>query len=80
MNNELIIIIHAIQSTKIPTSIHICDKVVNDADNSICVCMDIDCGNCPIQRGYKVPGKYFATQMTLTMEAVNHETRNPTSD
>lgn len=80
MNSELIKIIHAIQTTSIPIAIHLCDDVINKGEDLSHNCNDINCGACPIKRSFNTSGKNFTTQMTLTMEAVNHETRNPTSD
>lgn len=80
MNSELISILHVIQTTSIPISIHLCDDVINEGDDLAHKCSTIDCGTCPIRRTFNTSGKNFTTQMTLTMEAVNHETRNPTSD
>ena len=80
MNSELIKIIHAIQTTSIPIAIHLCDDVINEGEDLSPECSNIDCGSCPIKCSFNTSGKNFTTQMILTMEAVNHETRNPTSD
>ena len=58
----------------------LCDHVINNFDSGNYECGMVECKNCPIRNKYKSSGEHFTTQMTLTMEAVNHETRNPTSD
>ena len=59
----------------------LCDRVTNKFYNEgYKECVDVECINCPVRNKYKSSGEHFTTQMTLTMEAVNHETRNPTSD
>lgn len=80
MNSELIFILHVIQTTSIPVSTHLCHDVINKGEGLAHKCSTINCGACPIRHTYNSSGKNFTTQMTLTMEAVNHETRNPTSD
>lgn len=80
MNNELILIIHALKSNDIQLRIKLCALVVNESDNENPNCFYVDCFNCPVSQMKVNPGRYYTTQMTLTMEAVNHETRNPTSD
>lgn len=79
MNSELIFILHSLRKDMVKTST-LCDCVINKFYSEDCECGMVDCKNCPVRSKYKSSGEHFTTQMTLTMEAVNHETRNPTSD
>lgn len=79
MNNELILIIHALKSNNVQLRIKLCDLVVNTPNDENPKCLHVECNNCPLIKLKALTGIY-TTQMTLTMEAVNHETRNPTSD
>lgn len=58
----------------------LCGYVINELYDEVYQCIDVQCINCPVRNTYKSSGEHFTTQMSLTMEAVNHETRNPTSD
>ncbi len=80
MNNELIEILLCFKKVKLSTSITLCDVVLNSEVTDVPKCDEVDCGNCAVSRTQVHPGKYYSTQIRLTMEAVNHETRNPTSD
>jgi hypothetical protein len=79
LNNELVIIIHALKSNNVQLRIKLCDLVVNEPDDENPSCFTVECNSCPLILLKTIPGIY-TTQMTLTMEAVNHETRNPTPD
>ncbi len=58
----------------------LCDYIINEFYSEDYKCGMVNCRNCPVRNKYKSSGEHFTTQMTLTMEAVNHETRNPISD
>ena len=79
MNNELIFILHSLRKDMVKANT-ICDYVINEFYDGAYQCIGVQCINCPVRNKYKCSGEHFTTQMTLTMEAVNHETRNPTSD
>lgn len=79
MNNELIFILHSLRKDLVKANT-ICDRVINEFYEDEYQCMNVQCINCPVRNKYKSSGEHFTTQMTLIMEAVNHETRNPTSD
>ena len=79
MNSELIFILHSLRKDLVKANI-LCDRVINEFYREDYECGMVDCKNCPVRNKYKSSGEHFTTQMTLTMEAVNHETRNPTSD
>ena len=79
MNNELILILHSLRKDMVKANT-LCDHVINNSYSQNYECEMVDCKNCPVRNKYKSSGEHFTTQMTLTMEAVNHETRNPTSD
>lgn len=80
MNKELIVIFQVIQNQNLPRGIKLCDEVVNRGEENSYICESINCSACPINRVFNSSSKNFATQMKLTMETVNHETRNPTPD
>ena len=80
MNNELIEILLCFKKAELSTSIIVCDVVLNSDDTKVHNCHEVYCSNCAINRFQTNPGKFYSTQIRLTMEAVNHETRNPTSD
>lgn len=71
MNKELLLILKTLRKADEGILIRFCLKMN---------CIGIECDCCPVRNKYKCSGEHFITQMTLTMEAVNHETRNPTSD
>ena len=77
MNSELIFILHSLRKDLVKAST-LCDHVINDFYSGNHKCGMVECKNCPIKNKYKSSGEHFITQMTLTMEAVNHETRNST--
>lgn len=79
MNKELIFILHSLRKDMVKANT-ICDYVINEFYDEAYQCIGVQCINCPVRNKYKSSGEHFTTQMTLTMEAVNHETRNPTSD
>lgn len=79
MNNELIYILHSLRKDMVKANT-LCDYVINEFCDEAYQCIGVQCTNCPVRNTYKSSGEHFTTQMTLTMEAVNHETRNPTSD
>lgn len=79
MNSELLYILQCIRQDRIIANTF-CDSLVNNWDGDETNCIDIACNNCPVRNKLVCSGEHYTTQMSLTMEAVNHETRNPTPD
>ncbi len=57
----------------------LCDRIINTPNDEATKCFEIECNSCPVMY-LKSPRITYTTQIKLTMESVNHETRNPTPD